>query len=61
MFNRDKPKPPKEVVNLPCRYALKICPSMPGLNASRPQCLKKIWGRRHEGAAREDKKCFNKK
>ena len=27
---------------------------MPGLNASRSQCLNRIGGRRHEGAARED-------
>ena len=37
-----------------CNYDLKICPSMPGLNASRHQCLNEIGGRRHEGAARED-------
>ena len=28
---------------------------MPGLNASGHQCLNGIGGRRHEGAAREDK------
>ena len=37
-----------------CNYALKICPAMPSLNASRPQYLNEIGGRRHEGAARED-------
>ena len=39
-----------------CNYALKICPAMPSLNASRPQYLNGIGGRRHEGAARWNNK-----
>ena len=48
--NRDMQSP---IIRL-CNYAVKICPSMPGLDVSRSQCLNKIGGRRHEGAARED-------
>ena len=52
---------------MPYRYSIETCqdhpkkstmylfyPSMPGLNASRPQCLNAIGGRRHEAAGRED-------